>query len=124
MITPGKLYKRLVAAEHFQAWKGGGGGLIFHSAIRMPLLRFSKMPFAFFGTSKPLCPPCSAAYERKELSWSTFIIYNFIYYLSQPIRLKSLFSKKKKKKKTINFKIKIMEELTGQTIIHGLNFFI
>ena len=79
------------------------------------------MPFAlFFGTSKPLCPPCSAAYERKELS-STFIIYNFIYYLSQPIRLKSLFSKKKK---TINFKIKIKEELTGQTIIHGLNLFI
>ena len=96
MITPGKLHKRLVAAEHFQAWRGGGGALIFHSAICMPLLRFSKMPFAlFFGTSKPLCPPCSAAYERKELS-STFIIYNFIYYLSQLIRLKSLFSKKKK----------------------------
>ena len=25
-----------------------GGGLIFHSAIRIPLLKFSKIPFALF----------------------------------------------------------------------------
>ena len=33
-------------------WKVGGGGLIFHSAISIPLLKFSKMRFALFiGTS-------------------------------------------------------------------------
>ena len=31
---------------------GGGGGLIFQSALRIPLLKFSKLPFALFvGTS-------------------------------------------------------------------------
>ena len=31
---------------------GGEGGLIFQSAIRIPLLKFSKLPFALFvGTS-------------------------------------------------------------------------
>ena len=35
---------------------GGGGGVTFHAAMRTPLLKFSKMPFALFvGTSKPLC---------------------------------------------------------------------
>ena len=30
------------------------GGFIFHPALRIPLLKFSKMPFALFvGTSKP-----------------------------------------------------------------------
>ena len=45
------------AAERFEPWGGGGGirrgeGLIFHSDIRTPLLKFFKMPFALFvGTS-------------------------------------------------------------------------
>ena len=39
------------AAECFETWGGGGGG-IFHSAICIPLLKFFKMLFAlFFGTS-------------------------------------------------------------------------
>ena len=35
---------------------GGGGGLIFHSAMCLPLFKFPNMPFALFiGTSKPFC---------------------------------------------------------------------
>ena len=37
------------AAERFETC----GGLIFHSAMRIPLQKFSKMPFV--GTSEPLC---------------------------------------------------------------------
>ena len=42
-----KLVKHPEAAGH-----ECGGGLIFHSAIRIPLLKFFKIPFALFvGTS-------------------------------------------------------------------------
>ena len=44
--------------EHFEMREGG---LIFHSAL--PLLKFSKMPFALFiGTIKPLCNLHSVKY--------------------------------------------------------------
>ena len=40
------------AAECFETWKGGGGVVIFYLAIRIPILKFSKIPFALFvGTS-------------------------------------------------------------------------
>ena len=45
-------------AERFETWSGGGGGGEGHlpPAIRIALLKFSKMPFELFvGTSKPLC---------------------------------------------------------------------
>ena len=36
----------------------GGGGIMFHSAIRIPLLKFSKMPLALIvGTSNVVDPP-------------------------------------------------------------------
>ena len=37
---------------------GGEGGVMFHSAIRIPLLKFSKMPLALIvGTSNLVDPP-------------------------------------------------------------------
>ena len=40
------------AAERFETGWGEGGGLIFHLAVLIPLLKFSKLPFApFVGTS-------------------------------------------------------------------------
>ena len=39
------LLHEIEAAERFETW-GGGGELIVHSAIRTPLLKFFKMPFA------------------------------------------------------------------------------
>ena len=45
------LLHEIEAAERFETW-GGRGELIVHSAIRTPLLKFFKMPFALFvGTS-------------------------------------------------------------------------
>ena len=41
------------AAECCETW----GGIMFHSAIRIPLLKFSKMPFALIvGTSNLVDP--------------------------------------------------------------------
>ena len=44
------IYRRITGepevAEHFETW--GGGGLIFYSATRIPLLNFSKMPSVLF----------------------------------------------------------------------------
>ena len=38
--------------------RGVGGGVMFHSAIRIPLLKFSKMPLALIvGTSNLVDPP-------------------------------------------------------------------
>ena len=44
-------------AERFETWRRrrGGGGGIFHPAIRIPQLKFSKMPLELFvGRSKTL----------------------------------------------------------------------
>ena len=47
------------AAECCETWGGvGGGGIMFHSAIRIPLLKFSNMPLALIvGTSNHVDPP-------------------------------------------------------------------
>ena len=45
--------------ELFETWGKGVGALIFQLAIRIPLLKFSEMPFALFiGTSNlhSVCP--------------------------------------------------------------------
>ena len=47
------------AVELFETWGKGVGALIFQLAIRIPLLKFSEMPFALFiGTSNlhSVCP--------------------------------------------------------------------
>ena len=45
------LQKKVEAAERFETWGGGGGGLIFHLAVRIPVLKFSKIPLAIFTVS-------------------------------------------------------------------------
>ena len=51
-----RIHKLSEAAERFETWRrgGGGGGLIFHSAIRIPLIKFFKIHFALFVSTSNL----------------------------------------------------------------------
>ena len=47
-----RIHKLSEAAERFETW--GRGGLIFHSAILIPLIKFFKIPFALFVSTSNL----------------------------------------------------------------------
>ena len=49
-----RIHKLSVAAERFETWGRGGGGLILHSAILIPLIKFFKIPFALFVSTSNL----------------------------------------------------------------------
>ena len=46
-----RIHKLSVAAERFETW---GRGLIFLSAILIPLIKFFKIPFALFVSTSNL----------------------------------------------------------------------
>ena len=48
-----RIHKLSEAAERFETW-GRGGGLILHSAILIPLIKFFKIPFALFVSTSNL----------------------------------------------------------------------